>query len=42
MTIHRDRWLVVRGGTISEESPSDLAARIAQDIAVATIPNSTL
>ena len=40
MTILRDRWIVADKGTLREESPSDLAAKIADQIADATIPNS--
>lgn len=42
MTIFRDRWLVLRQGTLHEYSPSELAARIADDIAEFTIPAPTL
>ena len=41
-TILRDRWLVQRDGAVTEESPSDLAFRIADTIAEAAIPGSTL
>ncbi|MHC5538924.1 Fic family protein [Singulisphaera rosea] len=41
MTIRRDRWLVVRNGIISEESPTELAAKIAADIAEGTVPDSS-
>jgi Fic family protein len=40
MTIHRDRWLVVRDSRVTEETPSDLAARIARQLAETTIPSS--
>jgi hypothetical protein len=33
MTIDRDRWLVERSGKILEMSPSELAAKIAEDVA---------
>jgi len=33
MTIHEDRWLVQRSGRILDLSPSELAAKIAEDIA---------
>ncbi len=42
MTIHKDRWLVVRAGKITNFSPSDLAERIATDFAEKTIPEPTL
>jgi Fic family protein len=42
MTIHRDRWLIARGESLLELSPSDLAAKIAGDIAERAIPNGTL
>jgi hypothetical protein len=42
MTIHKDRWLLQSGGRILEMSPSELAARIAEDIANQTIPDGTL
>jgi Fic family protein len=32
MTLHDDRWLVVRDGRILEHSPSELATRIAEDL----------
>ena len=42
MTIHKDRWLVQTSGKISEFSPTELAAKIAQDIADLTVPDATL
>ena len=42
MTIHRDRWLILRSGKVLEKSPSDLAAKIAEGIADGTIPDGTL
>ncbi|HEX3528617.1 MAG TPA: Fic family protein [Thermoanaerobaculia bacterium] len=42
MTIHRDRWIVVRDGKLLELSPSELAAKIAEDIAERAIPPGTL
>ncbi len=42
MTIHRDRWLILRSGKVLEQSPSDLAAKIAEEIANGTIPDGTL
>jgi hypothetical protein len=37
-TIHKDRWLVSRGSTTNEYSPSDLAAKVANEIADACLP----
>lgn len=42
MTIHKDRWLVLDGGKILEYAPSDLAAKIAEQIARSTVPDETL
>jgi Fic family protein len=42
MTIHQDRWLVVRDGRVLEFLPSELAVKIAEDILEETIPKSTL
>jgi Fic family protein len=42
MTIHNDRWLVERAGSILELSPSDLATGIANEISDWTIPPPTL
>ncbi len=42
MTILNDRWLVVRGGTIREQSPSELAQLIVKDLASAVIPDQSL
>ena len=42
MTIHKDRWLLMRGEEVFEESPSDLAAKIAEDFVKSTIPDSLL
>ena len=41
MTIHKDRWLVLSWGKIVELSPSELAAKIAEDIADQTVPDDT-
>lgn len=40
MTLHDDRWLVVRDGQILEHSPSELATRIADDILDADLPRA--
>ena len=42
MTIHRDLWLVARSGMILELSPSELAAKIAEDLAERAVPDGTL
>lgn len=42
LTIHKDRWLVVRNGKILDLSPSELAMQIAEAIADKTIPEPTL
>jgi Fic family protein len=42
MTIQKDRWLVSRGSRVFEFAPSELAAKIAEDIADKTIPEPTL
>lgn len=42
MTIHKDRWLVMRDGAIKDLSPSEIGGRISEEIAGKTIPEPTL
>jgi Fic family protein len=42
MTILGDRWLVAQGGKITEYTPSQLAAKIGEDISDLTLPGVSL
>lgn len=42
LTIVKDRWVRVRGNTVSELPPSDMAEAIAQDIITQALPHSDL